>query len=98
MSAERVKVTATINLDRPDNTEMPLAFSQATDCLDFSSGGEDWTPNGTHYTYMVESNQPSKPMTLPALLEMVAANGSDELRRKMEADFVEGGLKSQPKV
>lgn len=92
MSTERVTWEVSIKIDGPDNTEIGQALHHSIETLEIGSGGEGWTKNGTHYTVAVTTNQPTKPMTLPALLEMIAANSDSDIQRQLAEHFAAENL------
>lgn len=87
MSTTPYKVTITINIEGPNADEASLAFQNAIDGVGFGSGGNGCTPNGTRYNYTVESNQPTVPMTLERLLQMVEDNLDSEEQRQELRDL-----------
>lgn len=87
MTAETVKLTITINIEGPNNDEVPIAFQHAIDGMSLGSGGNGHTANGTRYDYKVESNQPPVPMTMERLLDWMHKNGDEDVRQQLNETF-----------
>lgn len=84
MTTTPYKATITINIEGPNADEASQAFQNAIDGIGFGSGGNGFTPNGTTYNYTVESNQPTVPMTLDRLLQLIDDNlDSDDARQEL---------------
>lgn len=84
MDKPRFRAVVTIEVEGPGPEEFGQALSNAFDIVSFGGvGGDGHTPNGTRYTCRVETNLPTKPMTIEALLGESLDNFSPEQREDL---------------
>lgn len=89
MSELPVKATITIEIEAPNADEIGLAFQNAVDGISFgSSSGNGMTTNGSRYHYLVETNLPKEPMTVPRLFQMMSENLETDEEREAFADLI----------
>ncbi|MGF6282312.1 hypothetical protein ABH908_000204 [Pseudomonas frederiksbergensis] len=69
---DRIKAKLTIELDfaREDQPMIGQVLLNIIDCLGISSSGSGSHTRQSHYSYKLESNLPSEPMTMDHLLDM----------------------------
>lgn len=73
---DRIKATITIELDfaKEDQPMISGVLENIIESLSISGSGKGSATKNSHYSYKVESNLPSKPMTMERLFELFDAN------------------------
>jgi hypothetical protein len=91
MSTNPYEATITIKIKGESPDEAGIAFQNAVNSINsgISSGGNGITPNGTSYTYEVESNQPKAPMTMDTLFAHLLDNADPEEKQELQKSLRE---------
>lgn len=76
---DRIKATLTIDLDfdKADQDRISGVLQGIIDNLWLSGKGSGSVTKHSHFSYSLKSNQPSKPMTMDRLLDLVDLNRED---------------------
>lgn len=75
---DRIKLKLTIEMDfaREDQPRIMPVLEDIIGNLSFSSSGNGMPTKNSSYSYKLESNQPSQPMTLDKMIELVDAHAA----------------------